>query len=84
MSRKINHKLLPLTLERISYIKELVQCIKPIKICAWEIAIKNKIQRVRIEELNYAKKLIFVQVEETQVIFIIHLAAIMLTFIVMS
>ena len=84
MSRKINHKLLPLTLERISYIKELVQCIKPIKICAWEKAIKNKIEHVRVEELSCATKLIFVQIEGSQVIFIIPLAAIMLTFIVMS
>ena len=83
-SMKIRQQLIPLTLERISYIKELVNSIKPVKMYAWERALKEKIQHVRDEELTWLKRSAFIQTQSSNISAAVPLAATILTYITLA
>ena len=80
----IKANLVPLTSERVIYIKELVNCIKPVKMYAWEKSIKEKIDNVRTEELEWISKLILITLNTGDVLSLTTLMAIILTFITMA
>ena len=81
---KVKQTLIPLTSERVIYIKELVNYIKPVKMYAWERAIKEKIDNVRTEELVWITKLIFITLQTSDILTLTTLMAIILTFIIMA
>ena len=82
--KKIRQHLTPLVLERIRYIKEFINSIKPVKMYAWERALKEKIQHCRDEEMTWLKRSAFFQSQTTNISAFVPLAATILTYITLA
>ena len=75
---------MPITDKRISYIKELVNAIKSVKMYAWEKAFMEKIHSTRKEEVACLRKAAFVQNQAITVGVTITVTASVVTFIALS